>query len=289
MSVTALTVPRPPHVVRLGSGTPVVFVHGNGVDHRMMLALDAAFDESGLWERIYLDLPGFGATPALDAPGGLSQLADWLDEAVGGLLGSTPFAVVGASLGGLLARDLVARRPHQCLGMALLAPVVDSVRENRLVPPHAVLVEDAALVAGLSAADAEAYTELAVVQSRENWERFRRSVLPGLQSADVRAMARLAKDYALPALPDDHLAGFDRPVLMLTGRQDAVVGYEDQWALAQRFPRATYAVLDGAGHNLENDQPDLVQAHLARWAQQMTEYATADRAHRRSGARPEQS
>ena len=265
----------------------MLFVHGNGVDHRMMLALDAAFAGSGPWGRLYVDLPGFGATPALDAPGGLPQLADWLDEAVGEMLGSAPFAVVGTSLGGLLARDLVARRPHQCIGMALLAPVVDSVREHRLVPPHAVLVEDAALIAGLSGADAMAYAELAVVQSRENWERFRRSVLPGLRAADVRAMARLEKNYALPTLPDDRLAGFDRPMLIVTGRQDAVVGYQDQWALAQRFPRATYALLDEAGHNLEIDQPDLVHAHLARWAQQMTQQATSDRAHQQQRDRPE--
>ncbi|MDL5350705.1 alpha/beta hydrolase [Microbacterium sp. zg-YB36] len=287
MSAAGNTVSPIPHVVRRGAGTPVLFVHGNGVDHRMMLALDAAFDASGPWERLYVDLPGFGATPALDAPGGLPEVADWLDAAVADMLGSTPFAVVGTSLGGLLARDLVARRPQQCLGMALLAPVVDSVREHRLTPQHVVLVEDATLVAGLSDADAEAYTELTVVQSRDNWERFRQFVMPGLRAADVRAMARLAKNYALPALPDDRLSGFDRPVLIVAGRQDAVVGYQDQWALAQRLPRATYAVLDAAGHNIEIDQPDLVHAHLARWAQQMTDQATCDRAHQQQRNRPE--
>ncbi len=263
--------PRP-NIVRRGTGTPVLFIHGNGVDHRMMLALDGAFDafgDVGGFERWYLDLPGFGETPALDAPGGLPQLADWLDAAVSLMLGSAPFAVVGTSLGGLLARDLVARRPAQCLGMALLAPVVDSVHEHRRVPQDVVLREDRGLVATLSSADAEAYTELAVVQSRENWDRFRTSVLPGLRAANVRAMARLAKEYALPALPDDLLTGFDRPVLIMTGRQDAVVGFEDQWELARRFPRVTYAMLDAAGHNLEIDEPDMVASHLRRWAQQV--------------------
>ena len=258
----------PLHVVRHGAGTPVLFVHGNGVDHRALRELDEVFAD-GPWERLYLDLPGFGATPALEAPGGLPALADWLDRAVTELVGTAPFAVVGSSLGGLLARDLVARRPAQCLGMALLAPVVDPVRENRTLPPARVLVEDPALIAGLSAADAEAYTELAVVQSPDNWERFRRAVLPGVRAANVRAMARLAKEYALPALPDDRLAGFDRPVLIVTGRQDAVVGYTDQWSLAQRLPRATYALLDRAGHNIEVDAPDAVHALVRTWAAQV--------------------
>ena len=268
MDSTEPVTPRP-HVVRRGSGIPVLFIHGNGVDHRMMLALDGAFDEVGGLERWYIDLPGFGKTPALDAPGGLPQLADWLDAAVSQLLGATPFAVVGTSLGGLLARDLAARRRDRCLGMALLAPVVDSVHDNRTVPPHVVLREDPALIASLSSADAEAYTELAVVQSRDNWDRFSQSVLPGLRAAGVRAMARLAKDYALPVLPDDAWSGFDRPVLIMTGRQDAVVGFHDQWELAQRFPRATFAMIDGAGHNLEIDEPEIVAAHLRWWAGQV--------------------
>ncbi len=263
-----------PHLERRGAGTPVLFVHGNGVDHRAMLSLDDAFAD-GAWERLYPDLPGFGATPPLGAPGGLPELADWLDRMTGELLGSTPFAVVGSSLGGLLARELAARRPDQCLGIALLAPVVDPVQRNRTLPPSAVLVEDPALIAGLSAEDAAAYTELAVVQSPENWERFRRSVLPGLRAADVRAMARLAKDYALPALPDDRLGSLDRPVLIVTGRQDAVVGYQDQWALAQRLPRATYVLLDRAGHNIEIDAPDAVHDLLRHWSAQVAERPVA--------------
>lgn len=52
-----------PQTVRRGAGVPLLFVHGNGVDHRMMLALDDAFDAANAWERIYLDLPGFRAAP----------------------------------------------------------------------------------------------------------------------------------------------------------------------------------------------------------------------------------
>lgn len=256
-----------PQTVRHGSGVPLLFVHGNGVDHRMMLALDDAFDAANAWERIYLDLPGFGAAPALEAPGGLPELADWLDGAAEMLVGgSTPFAVVGSSLGGLLARDLAARRPRQCLGIALLAPVVDPVRERRTLPEPVVLATDESLVASLEPEEAKAYTEFAVVQSPENWSRFREAVLPGAAAADATAMARLAERYELPVPPDDRLSGYDGPVLVLAGRQDAVVGFEDQWRLAQRLPRADYAVLDRAGHNVQVDRPDAVRALLRGWA-----------------------
>lgn len=255
-----------PHVIRRGTGAPMLFLHGNGVDHRMALDLDDVFDEQTPWERIYLDLPGFGETPALEGPGGLPEVADWLDAAVNELIGSTPFAVVGTSLGGLLARELAARRKEQCLGFALLATVVDPVRDNRTLPEPTVLVTDTALVESLDPADAAEYTWLAVVQSRENWERFRRTVLPGLRAADQAAMERLDARYALPELPDSRLAGYDRPVLIVAGRQDAVVGFVDQWELSLQFPRATFAMLDRAGHNIQVDQPETVHELLGRWA-----------------------
>ena len=258
-----------PHVVRRGTGVPIVFLHGNGVDHRLLLGLDEVFESDGRWDRIYLDLPGFGATPALPAPGGLTDIADWVDETVSALVGDRPFAVVGASMGGLLARDLAARHPQQCLGLALLAPVVDPVHANRRVPEPVVLLEDPSLIASLDPDDATDYTQLAVVQSPDNWQRFRTAALPGLRAADIDAMDRLARRYVLDRTPDTRLAGFDRPVLIVTGLQDAVVGFEDQDALARLFVRPTLVALDHAGHNVHLDQPDAVRALLTTWAAQV--------------------
>ena len=60
-------------------GLPVVFVHGMGVDHRSLMMLDKAFDGNDSIRRIYLDLPGFGRTPALPEHAcGLPEMADWL-------------------------------------------------------------------------------------------------------------------------------------------------------------------------------------------------------------------
>lgn len=40
----------------LGEGLPLVVIHGFGVDHRIMLPLEDAIEDSG-WQRIYIDLP----------------------------------------------------------------------------------------------------------------------------------------------------------------------------------------------------------------------------------------
>lgn len=119
------------YAVTEGDGLPVVFVHGMGVDHRSLMLLDEAFlcPESGaaatrLLKRIYLDLPGFGRTPALPARAcGLPEMADWLQSAIDDLVGAgEPFALVGNSMGGALAREMVARESSRVRGLALIAP-----------------------------------------------------------------------------------------------------------------------------------------------------------------------
>ena len=96
-------------------GLPVVFVHGMGVDHRSLMMLDKAFDGNDSIRRIYLDLPGFGRTPALPEHAcGLPEMADWLQTAIDGLVGkAAPFAMVGNSMGGALVREVLAREPRR--------------------------------------------------------------------------------------------------------------------------------------------------------------------------------
>lgn len=240
-------------------------VHGNGVDHRLLLELDEVFAARGRWERIYVDLPGFGRSPALEGRGGLADLADWVDAWVGETVGETPFAVVGNSMGGLLAADLAARRAGQCLGLALLAPVVVARHDQRRRARPDVR-EDPRLLASLDPADAIEYAAVAVDQTPQGWESFRRAVLPGLRAGDPEASRRLAAAYELPVPPP---AGLELPVLVVTGRQDAIVGVEDQWDWACRLPRGSFAALDRTGHNVHLDRPEVVAALLDDWARQV--------------------
>jgi pimeloyl-ACP methyl ester carboxylesterase len=261
--------PTQPHLVRRGEGRPVVLVHGNGVDHRLLLPLDRAFEQAGGWERIYVDLPGFGQTPRLPEPGGIQELADWLAELIPVIVGDRDFALVGSSLGGLLARHLAARNPQQVLGMALLATVVDPAHNRRILPEPVVPISDDELLSSLDPDDRVEYEPMAVSQSPENWQRFRDHALPGIRAADPVAATRLAEAYELREVPEQPDSVFDRPVLIVTGRHDTVVGYRDHARLLDHYPHATYAVLDRAGHNVHLDQPDAVHALLRDWLRRL--------------------
>lgn len=250
-----------------GSGLPVVLVHGNGVDHRILLALDEQLARPGNLQRIYVDLPGFGGTPALAGKSGLPEIADWLQILLESQLGAQPFALIGNSLGGLLAQEMADRFEDQILGLVLLAPVIRPAAEERNLPARSIIHEDEVLLEELGAINAGHYAQMSVLQTRANWEQFEKHVLPGVLSADLRAMAHLSKRYYLETLPVDRDKVWNMPVLIACGMQDHIVGFKDAKELLKRYPNASFLELERAGHNVHIDQPEILAQALERWMQ----------------------
>ena len=63
---------------------------------------------------------------------------------------------------------------------------------------------------------------------------------------------------------------FDKPTLFLVGRQDSCVGYKGLWDIMDNYPRATFAVLDMAGHNLQIEQPDVFDSLFNEWLKRVS-------------------
>jgi pimeloyl-ACP methyl ester carboxylesterase len=242
-----------------------LLIHGFCVDHRLLLGLDPVFESHGSWRRIYVDLPGMGASVAGAEIRSTNDVAAELVAFVRATFGSQKFAVLGNSFGGMLARHLVAEFGDQIIGMALLCPVVVADKARRVLPPATVLQQDSALLASLDPDDASAYAELAVLQNQENWERFRDGALPGLRAFDRSAIGWIAGNYSLSREPEQRVSNYSGPTLIITGRQDHVVGFEDQQRLASCYADATVRVLEEAGHNAHLDQPDATGAELMQW------------------------
>lgn len=57
----------------------------------------------------------------------------------------------------------------------------------------------------------------------------------------------------------------DKPTCIITGRQDSSVGYAHAYELLDKFPRATFAVLDCAGHNLQIESELLFNQLIKDW------------------------
>ncbi|WP_308192106.1 alpha/beta hydrolase [Arthrobacter sp. AK04] len=247
----------------LGEGLPLLVIHGFGVDHRIMLQLEDAIDEAG-WQRIYIDLPWAegNADPNVSSADHVAQGA--LDD-IREYLGDRPFAVIGNSFGGMIARHVAHVLRDQVLGLATLAGVYEPTHQARTLPRRHVVREDPSVLA-LAGPVREDYEEMTVVQSEDTLEAFTRYVLPGLRGANQTILERVAAEYGLSVEPEvAHPAPFEAPSLHLFGRQDHVTGYEDGWKLRNHYVRGTYAVLDAAGHNAHLERPDLTAALVNDW------------------------
>jgi pimeloyl-ACP methyl ester carboxylesterase len=246
-----------------GTGRPLVVLHGFGVDHRIMLPLESMVSDMS-WRRVYVDLPW--AEAVHDAAASSAQdVAEGVLAEVEEHLGTEPFAVIGNSFGGMIARWLAHERRDRVLGLATVAGLVQPDHAARDVPPRTVLHRDDAVLE--RAGDArDDFAAVSVVQDARSLESFEEYVLPGLRGADPGAMERIAAAYALPAVPEvAHPEPFAAPTLHVLGRQDDVVGYEDALTLRDHYPRGTYAVLDTAGHNVHLEQPGVTGALVRDW------------------------
>jgi pimeloyl-ACP methyl ester carboxylesterase len=249
-----------------GSGRPLLMIHGFSPDHRLMLGcMEPVFEKRASWRRIYFDLPGMGQTPAPDWLTNSDQMLDVVSWFVDQVLPLEYYCVAGESYGGYLAQGLAARHPERIEGMLLLCSLVHADPARRRVPKHVVLEREPGLLERLTPGERGEFEPIGVIQTGATWEKMKRDVIPGLRAADRAFLDRLWKGYAFADEAALDHSVFAKPVLIVAGRQDSVVGYADSQDLTSRYPRSTCAVLDRAGHNAQIEQPDLFEALTAEW------------------------
>ena len=242
-----------------------MLLHGFGLDHRSLLPLDTTFERAGRWRRIYLDLHGATGSPA-GSVSSSQEVADAVLEEIRARVGEEPFAILGNSFGGMIARYVAHELRAQVLGLATVAGVFVAPHDDRAVPPRTVLRHEPQIEALLRGKALEQYREDAVVESIDDARAFVHYVLPGLDGADQHTLDRIAQNYSLDREPEDaHPEPFVQPTLHVTGRQDDVVGYSDAWARIEHYPRASFAALDAAGHNILFEQAELCSALIGEW------------------------
>jgi pimeloyl-ACP methyl ester carboxylesterase len=113
-----------------------------------------------------------------------------------------------------------------------------------------------------------------VIQSRESLQKAREYLLPAAARTDHSYQTRILQSYEFSFDVDSQSSQFDAPVLIVTGKQDTVVGYRTAWQMTDQYPRATFAVLDRAGHLLGLEQDDLFRALASEWLRRVAESAT---------------
>lgn len=239
----------------------------------MIAEMEPLFENRDGWKRIYPDLPGMGRTPGRKWITRQDQMLDIALDFIDAVIPGQRFVVAGSSYGGYLARGFVRERRDLMDGLLLTVPVIHAPESERSLPPPVTLVEDPALIADLPPAEAETTKGIAVVQSRVFIEWLETNVFPAIEAADQAFLSTVRENYAFSFDVDTLPEPFGAPTLMLMGRQDSVCGYRDAWDILESYPRATFAVLDRAGHGLAVEQRHLFNTLVGEWLDRVQEYA----------------
>lgn len=267
-----------------GRGTPVIFLHGWTMDHRDETPVyEPIFRKRPGYRRIYPNLPGMGKSPASDL---IKNQDDYLDIAlrfIAAMTGGKRFLLAGTSAGAYLARGAVQRMADRIDGLLLRVPLMVAEDKRRDVPKFVPLIEDEDLMASLKEADRQTYAQI-LVHSPHYLKAARRKqeqqVGPAQKAADAKHLEPIRRDpsrYGFSFDADLLAQPFMAPTLIVTGRQDTIVGYRDAWRVVENYPRATFAVLDRADHGLPIDQDALYRALVNDWLDRVEEARDANR------------
>ena len=256
----------------IGTGKPVLMVHGMGVDHRalkgcMEPVFQSRADGDG-WMRIYFDLPGMGKTPSAAWIESSDEMAHFVSMFMNAVLPGNPFAIVGYSYGGYLARAIVHERPKDVEGMLLIGPLTVPDDDQRDITPGPPLWKDDDTLETFDHEDRQLLDLFVTWQDKKNCRRFLKELGAGFGTGDAEAQGRIRgrKDaYAFSFDVDHPPTPFTKPSLILLGRQDRLVGYRDAFRLVELYPRASFAILDTAGHAMQIDQAALFIALVDEW------------------------
>lgn len=88
-------------------------------------------------------------------------------------------------------------------------------------------------------------------------------ITSGPPSDDAYLDALRRDGYRLSDEDDETM--YEGPTLMVAGRADRIAGFVDQFGAMSRYPRGSFAALDGAGHYLPFECADTFAALFQSW------------------------
>jgi pimeloyl-ACP methyl ester carboxylesterase len=233
-----------------GAGVPLVLLHGFPLAMAMWDAIRPGLVQVA--RIVTPDLRGFGGS---DKPEGDYSMTSLADDVVrlADALGLERVVLGGHSMGGYVALRFAAAHRDRLAGLIL----VDSRAEAD--PPEGRARRDAAIErigreGGGGFLD-DFVPNLIAPATRERSPRF---------LSELRAIAAEAPDHVLAGClrgmrdrPDstDLLRELDVPALVIVGSEDVITLPATARAMAELLPRATLAVIPGAGHTPPVERP----------------------------------
>lgn len=241
------------------AGFPLaVLVHGAGMDHTVW-ALQSRWLAFNGMNVLSLDLPGHGQSagePLASIDAGAGFLAGVLEA-----VGAEHAAVIGHSMGALIALEFAARHPgklsHLCLlGAALSMPVHPTLLAAAAANSHEAI--DMVNLWGFGARAGIGQHASPGLWMVGVGERILERARPGVLHTDLAACNAYTNGPAAAA-------AVRAPTLLIAGERDQMTPLKGARALAAAIPGARLSVLAGSGHMMTAERPDALVTEFGQF------------------------
>ena len=243
-----------------GAGDPIVMIHGAQGDQSMFNGMAADFASE--YRVLTFDQRGSGLSGKPDMPYSIAMLADDT-AALMDHLGIARAHIIGVSMGGMIAQEFALRHPQKVRSLVLGCTTPGGPNGIRLnvdatsgaystrpmtAEERGKALAEAAFSKGYLAQHPEIITSM--IEARRS------------RPIDTTAFPHRMK-AAVEHNTYDRLAEIRCPTLVITGKDDALISWENSRLLAERIKGAEQVILEPAGHCFWMEQPKESHAAIA--------------------------
>lgn len=228
----------------------IVFVHGNGLDHTVWV-LQSRYFAHHEFNALAIDLPGHGRSGG-DALCDISAYADWTARYLDAL-SIDRAALVGHSMGSLIALETAARHPERVSHLALIGtsspmPVTDQLLDAAQADDHSAF--DMINIWGHAIGHLGGHRAPGMWMMGSAIRLLERSG-PGVLHSGLKACNEYQHGL-------DSAAKVQCPTVLVLGELDMMSPPKRALAVAQSIPNARKVMVPRCGHMLMAERPDEV-------------------------------
>jgi len=237
-----------------GQGPPLLLLHGNGADAKLYRRLIQTL--APFFRVLAPDLPGYGHSPAGEAQHMPSYLAE-LERFINSKL-REPFVLIGHSLGGYLAYQLMLRQRTQPITQAIWMEAAIFKLDWQL---------QMALPAYGRTHHYRSHSRLKIEARLRDWcwdydhsdPVFRETFVQSYFRANRKVQGMFMA--SAPSLLPYRFGELKQPILCLRGQKQQLVSRQTDWFFPQ-LPNARKVLIPQAGHFLMFENDETLEAEI---------------------------
>ncbi|MGO9452301.1 MAG: alpha/beta fold hydrolase [Candidatus Binataceae bacterium] len=244
-----------------GAGAPLVIIHGAQGDQTMFTAMASAFAAN--FHVLTFDQRGSGLSEKPDMPYSIAMLADDT-AALMDKVGFSAAHVIGVSMGGTIAQELALRHPQKVRALVLGCTTPGG--------PKAIRAAGNALSAYSTNSMSAEERGRALAESaftRGYIESHPEIITTMIEARRQRPIDSTAFGHRMKAIAGhdayDRLAQIGCPTLVITGKDDALIPWENSRIIAERIAGAKLVILEPAGHCFWIEQAEQSRDAISRF------------------------